>query len=308
VNRRGFLVVGGRTIGAGLLGFASRSVLAQEAHETVAKGPDLVVARGEPAEAVRQALDAFGGLHRVVKPGDVVVIKPNASFASPPQWGATTHPDVLTAVMRACADAGARRTLVVDHTLAPAETCFPRNGTTGAVAAISGAKLVSLDKEKMYREVDIPLGEALHKTAIAQVVLKADVFINLPTAKAHSATEVSFGLKNLMGVIWDRQTFHNDMDVHVGIADLATAVRPHLTILDAMRILKTQGPAGPGDVKSFGGVVVGCDPVAVDAYAVGLSTWNRQTLNADQVGFIRHAAARGVGNMDLKSLKILELA
>ncbi len=308
MERRDFLAVGSKALGAGLLGIAGRAAWAEEPSVAGAGVPDLVRARGEPAEAVRQALNAFGGIRRFVKPGDVVVVKPNASFASPPAWGATTHPDVLTAVLRACTEAEARRVLVVDHTLSPADRCFARNGTADAVAAVDGAKLVSLDNERTYRELDIPAGVSLHKTAVAQVILKADVFINLPTAKAHPATGVSFGLKNLMGVIWDRQTFHNDMDVHVGVADLATAVRPHLTILDAMEILQTRGPAGPGDVKSFGGVVVGSDPLAVDAYAVGLSTWNGRSLAPDQVSFIRHAAERGVGNMDLKSLKILELA
>ena len=39
-------------------------------------------------------------------------------------------------------------------------------------------------------------GSALRKTEIAAVIQKADVFINLPTAKSHAATGVSFGFKN----------------------------------------------------------------------------------------------------------------
>jgi uncharacterized protein (DUF362 family) len=268
--------------------------------------PDLAVGRGLPGEAVRKALDALGGLRRFVGAGQVVVIKPNASFVAPPEWGATTHPEVLAAVIEECLAAGARRVLVVDHTMAQAERCFARTGIAAAVERFPKAKLVALDQPTDYTAVEIPRGQSLHATQIASVALKADVLINLPSAKAHSATRVSLGLKNLMGLVWDRATFHNDIDIDAGIADLATVLRPHLTILDAITILKTNGPSGPGEVEQFGGVVAGPDPVAVDAYGVGLSTWDRQTLSPEQVGYIRHAAALGVGTLDLASLQIAQ--
>lgn len=303
MDRRRFLIVGGQALGASLAGnsFITGALSASPL-------PDLVLARGDATTAVSKALAAIGGIDRFVKPGQVVVLKPNASFVTPPAWGATTDPDVVAAVAGSCLAAGARRVLVVDHTLAPANRCFARNGLAAALAEMPNTKLVSLDNQKSYVEVPIPGARSLKKTEVASVVQKADVFINLPTAKSHSATGVSFGLKNLMGVIWDRQTFHSDMDVHVGVADLATVVKPHLTILDAMQILKTGGPEGPGDTEAFGGILVGIDPVAVDAYAVGLSTWNHQVLTPSQVPFLRYAEELGVGTTNLSSLNILELS
>jgi len=114
-------------------------------------------------------------------------------------------------------------------------------------------------------------------------------------------------MKNLMGLVWDRHTFHADMDLHMGIADLASVLRPQLTILDAVYLLKTGGPAGPGDIEEYGGVVVGTDPVAVDAYAVGLTAWNQQTMTPGKVDHIRYAAEKGIGQNDLSSLRIEEL-
>jgi uncharacterized protein (DUF362 family) len=291
------LTLGAEALAAGLTGVA----WAQPAR------PDLVVARGSPAEAARQALAALGGMARFVAPNQVVAIKPNASFASPPEWGATTHPGVLCAVIEECLAAGARRVLVVDHTMGDARRAFARSGIQAAVDAQPRAKLVSLDEPKGYETVDVPGGAALRSVEIASVVRRADVLINLPTAKAHTATGVSLGLKNLMGLVWDRDPFHNEMDLHVGVADLATAIVPHLTLIDAVTILQTNGPTGPGDVLQFGGVVAGTDPVAVDACAVGLSPWNGQTLAPDEVGYLRYAAARGVGTLDLASLQIAEL-
>ncbi len=315
MNRRRFLALSTGAIGLGLLeGLARPQDRAPVQPPSTAAGdnpaqalPDLVVTRGDPQAAVRRALDALGGIGRFVKPGSVVVVKPNASFATSPEIGATTHPLVLAGVLGLCQEAGARRVFVVDHTLAPAERCFARTGIADAVSGFPNAKLVSLDDARGYRAIEVPAGQALHKTDIPEVVLRADVLINVPSAKAHSATEVSLGLKNLMGLVWDRQVFHNDMDIHVGIADLATVLRPQLTIVDAMFILKTGGPEGPGDVDPYNGIVAGTDPVAVDACALGLSTWNRQTIKPEHLGYLRQAAARGIGTLDLASLKVVEL-
>ncbi len=302
MDRRRFLTLGAGAVGAGLVAprvlpwsLAGASAFA-----------DLGVGRGAPADAVRLALEPIGGIERFVRPDQIVVVKPNASFPAPPEWGATTHPEVLAAVIEACLTAGARRVLVADHTMGQAERCFARTGTAAVVERFPKAKLAPLEEEHAYTEVVVPQGESLRATRIAAVALKADVLINLPSAKAHSATRVSLGLKNLMGLIWDRSVFHSDMDIDVGIADLATVLRPQLTILDAIKILKTNGPTGPGEVEDFGGVVAGVDPVALDAYGVGLSSWDRQTLTPAQIGYLRHAAARGVGTLDLASLNIVE--
>jgi uncharacterized protein (DUF362 family) len=319
MDRRRFLTAGATMLGTGLLSMRGAAALAGDAapEATSSTGapptsavtdlPDLVLARGPAHEATRRALEAVGGMQRFVKPGQVVVIKPNASFSCPPDWGATTHPDVITAVLEACFDADARRVLVVDHTMPNQRKCFEKNGTAAAVAGFPKAKLVSLDNEKSYRAIEVPDGKALHTTQVPAVMQKADVFINLPTAKSHAATVASLGFKNLMGLVWDRQSFHRDFDLHQGVADLGTVLKPQLTVLDAVRILQTGGPTGPGKTETFDGVVVGADPVAVDAYGVGLSSWNGRTCSADQIPHILLAAEHGLGTLDLDSLRIEEL-
>ncbi len=313
MKRRPFLATCARLLGAGLLLPPARVFGSGQDTDTASDDvqaqptPDLVVARGDAKTAVANALAALGGIERFVKPGQVVVVKPNASFPKPPQAGVTTHPDVLAEVVEACLGADARRVLVVDHTMVDPQRCFNINGTAAAMAAFPKAKLVSLDNEKVYRKVDVPKGKALKTTDIPVALQKADVLINVPTAKSHSATRVSLGLKNLMGLVWDRQCFHRDLDLDQGIADLATIMPPQLTILDAMVILQTGGPQGPGQVDEFGGVVASVDPVAVDAYGVGLSTWNGQTYQPGQIAYLRYAAEHGLGTFDLESLQIEEL-
>jgi len=309
MDRRRFLASGLVLLGADLWLRRPAGLFAQEAPAPLpATGfPDLAVARGEAGAALGHALDALGGIGRFVKPDQVVVVKPNASFDAPPAWGATTNPELLAELIEACLNAGARRVLVADHTMGNAERCFQRTGIAAAVAAFPKAKLVSLDDENAYVPLDIPAGRALRQTRIPVLLQKADVLINLPKAKAHAATEVSLGMKNLMGLVWDRHVFHAAMDIHQGIADLATALRPHLTLLDATVVLKTGGPNGPGETESPGLIVAGTDPVAVDAYGTGLCAWNRRMYRPEQIEYIRRAAELGVGSLQLDALRIAQV-
>jgi uncharacterized protein (DUF362 family) len=76
-------------------------------------------------------------------------------------------------------------------------------------------------------------------------------------------------------------------------------VKADLIILDAVRILLTRGPKGPGDTKDVHQIVAGTDPVAIDAYAAKL-------LGKDpsSVKHIKAAASLGVGQMDLTKVAI----
>jgi uncharacterized protein (DUF362 family) len=150
----------------------------------------------------------------------------------------------------------------------------------------------------------VPKGKALKKVEVMWDVLMANVIINLPIAKSHMATGVTLGLKNQMGLIWDRGYFHGEVDLDQAIADLATVIRPRLTILDASRVMTEGGPFGPGRLESPRKIIAGTDPVAVDAYGVTLAQWYGKTFSPRQVKHIVHAAELNLGEIDLARLNI----
>jgi len=300
-NRRGFLAQMGAL--AGLSALAPWIPL----RSTRAGGSSrLAVAKGEAASATRLALEALGGIDSFVKTGHVVVLKPNASFPNPPSWGCNTSPEVVATVAKLCLEAGARRVVVVDNTLGNPELCFSRSGLKDALSSMPQVRFLAPKQESMYKEIQVTKGVALKSTKIVREVMEADLLINLPTAKSHSATGVSLGIKGLMGLVWDRNTFHRDMDLDQAIADLATVLRPQLTILDATRGLLTAGPGGPGKVEQWNTVVAGTDPVAVDAYGVSLGQWYGQKVRPDQVKHLLAAKAHGLGALELEQVEILE--
>ncbi len=268
---------------------------------------DLAVISGDPAAATRKALDALGGISRFVKKGQRVVLKPNMSFNNPPDRASTTHPLVVATVARACLEAGARRVTVLDYPLRKGELCMERSGILDACKSIKGdVHVLVMEERKFYREVKVPRGKVFDRVEVMNEVLDSDVLINMPQAKSHSATGVSLGIKGLMGMIWDRGSFHSKYDIDQALADLATVIKPQLTVLDATRALISGGPAGPGEVVKPGLVIAGIDPVAVDSYAVSVTPWYGQNFQGRQVKHLLLAHQRGLGKIDLPELKILK--
>lgn len=273
-------------------------------HAATGTDIDIAVARGDPAQAVTLVVNALGGIQRFVKSGQVVVLKPNMSFPNPPEWGSTTHPEVVKTVAQLCLDAGAKRVVVLDHPLRRPEVVMRRAGIAQACQDMPNVYVLALSEQKFYQKVEIPNGKELHEVEITKDVLQADVLINLPVAKSHMDTGVSFGMKNLMGLIWDRAYLHQFIDLNQGIADLSSVIKPDLIIMDATRPMTTAGPGGPGKIVELDTIIAGTDPVAVDSYTVPIAKWYGQQFSGQNVKYIKTAAAMNLGEIDISKLNV----
>lgn len=265
--------------------------------------PDLVVGRGgEPEALVRQSLAALGGMDRFVKPGADVVIKPNICVAYHSyEYAATTNPWVVGELVKLAWEAGAGRVRVMDYPFGGSpEEAYARSGIQEQVLA-AGGEMEIMSKFK-FLAADIPDGRDLRQADIYDDVLQADVLIDVPVAKHHSLARLTLGMKNLLGVIWDRGAIHRDLGQRV--ADLTSRVRPTLTVIDAVRILTAHGPTGGNldDVKKLDTLIASPDIVAADSYAATLFG-----MQPGDLAYIQAGAAMGLGRSDLANLKIEEL-
>jgi uncharacterized protein (DUF362 family) len=260
---------------------------------------------GDAAAATRKAIEALGGISRFVQKGQRVVLKPNMSFASGPERASNTHPAVVSTVAQMCLEAGAERVMVVDNPLQSAELCLRRAGVADACRGLRNTYVQMFTDRKFYREIKIPQGKILDRVEVITEVLDSPVLISLPQAKSHSNTGISMGIKGLMGLIWDRWSFHSRYNINEALADLATVLRPTLTVLDATRALTTGGPGGPGEVVRPNLVVAGTDPVAADAFGVGVAPWYGQRFAGRQVEHLLAAGQRGLGQIEVERLRIL---
>jgi uncharacterized protein (DUF362 family) len=267
--------------------------------------PDLVVARGgdDPEELIRRGLAALGGIDQFVSKGAKVVIKPNICTAYHTyEYASTTNPWLIGALVKMAYEAGASDVSVMDYPFGgSAENAYVISGIREQVEA-AGGKMVVMSNLK-FIETQIPKGKKINKWPIYEDVLKADVLINVPIAKDHGLTKLTLGMKNLMGVVLNRENLHSNIGQR--LADLTSRVYPTLTVIDSIRMLTNGGPTG-GDlnaVKKLDTIIVSRDIVAADSYAATLFN-----MQPDELSNVNAGVEMGLGRSDLKNLKIEEIA
>jgi uncharacterized protein (DUF362 family) len=306
-SRRDFLKTG-LALGASLPLIDLNRLTAAEAPESAATpgggapaaGPILVAVRDGPRPAMLdKAMSVYGGMGAFVKQGQTVVIKPNISFDAPPERGSNVHPDLLRHVVELCFAAGAKSVSIFDHTLDSWQGAYEASGAN-RIARETGAHLVPGNDSALYRQVELPRGVRLRSARVHELVLDSDVFINVPVLKHHGGALMTACMKNLMGVVWDRRTWHRN-DLHQCIADFLTFKAPALNILDAYHPMVRNGPHGRAveDVVEMRTLLVSTDAVAIDAAA--------SRMLGHEPGDIRHvklAAGMNLGTMDLSRVDI----
>ncbi len=263
---------------------------------------DLIVVQGnDHVEMLGKGFAALGGINRFIKPGNKVVLKPNFSVPRLPEEACTTNPLLVTSLVKMCLQAGAKEVKVIDYPFTNPVICLEKTGIKKAVMA-AGGKIYTLNHEveKYFQPVQIN-GKILGQVYFSKDILESDVFINMPILKHHYITDVTMGLKNMMGLVWDRAIFHT-YDLHQCIAELAAFKKPSLTILDALRGITDKGPTGPGPIKEFNQLVFGTDSVAVDAY--GAFLFGKKPMKVD---YLRMAAEKGVGQIDWEKLNVKQI-
>jgi len=267
--------------------------------------PYIAVARGaNPGAITRAAIDALGGIKRFVKPGNDVILKPNiCNAAYGPEFATTTNPEVLAELVKMCLEAGAKRVRVMDQPFAgTAVEAYKKSGIREAVEKVGGQ--MEIMAAMKYADTDFPKSARdLKKWKVYQDILKADVVINVPIAKTHDVAKLTLAMKGLMGVITDPPAFHSALDQR--IADLNTLIKPTLNVIDAVRTLAVKGPTGGSldFVVKTNLVMASHDPVALDAYATKLLFLKKP----EEIAYIKHGAAMGIGRMDVDKVRIKEV-
>jgi len=264
--------------------------------------PWLVEGHGQSAdysvrELTRKVFEKAGGMNRFINKGDVVVIKPNISWARAPSLAATTNPEVLEAVIELCQEAGAAKVRIADNTIHDVKRCFAITGA-GLVAQKTGADLIH-PRSSMMKKMNLH-GNRLDVWPVFTPLVEADKVINLPVAKVHGLSGLTLGMKNWIGGVGGRRSALHQ-DIHQSIVDLAQFFKPHITLIDATRIMISNGPSGgsPSNVKVVNRLILSQDPVAADAQ--GALLFGKKP---EDIGFIKLGDKWGLGTMDLAKVKL----
>ena len=263
--------------------------------EDYASKLDETQAREDQAlKMVKAALEEMGGesgVRHFITKGDVVVIKPNVAFDKNPDLGATTSPDTVSAVVKLCKEAGARKVIVCDNPINNPESCFFKT-KVGDAALRAGAELM-MPQDSSFEQLYVG-GETITDTwrMFYKPFREATKVIGISPVKDHNLCKATVTLKNWYGLLGNpRNQFHQN--IHGIISDFALMMKPTLVIADGRRLLMRNGPTGGSlnDVKKSDTIVVGVDSVSVDSWCVTrlLDKHRHEIIYLDKV------IARGLG-------------
>jgi uncharacterized protein (DUF362 family) len=261
---------------------------------------DMVAIKGgEAAEMFDKGIASLGGMKQFVKPNQTVVIKPNIGWDSAPERAANTNPELVARIVEHCKRAGAKSVFVFDNTCAEGVRCYKMSGIEDAVKK-AGGTMVSGRSEGYYQAVTLANAKRLKSARVHELILESDVFINVPILKSHGGSTLSVAMKNMMGVVWDREYWHSN-DLHQCIADFAAYRKPDLNIVDAYRVMKRNGPRGVSvaDVAVMKYQMIAKDIVAIDAASAKVFG-----IDPKQVKHIGLAELMGAGSSNIDALKV----
>jgi uncharacterized protein (DUF362 family) len=236
----------------------------------------------------------------------LVVLKPNL-IECPVNKPATTHPEVLKAVIRLVDHLGAKEILVAEGPGHMRDTDYILGATgIGAACKEMGVQFVDLNLDDI---VKVPVSNGfsrLKEFHLPRTILDAEVLMNLPKLKTHHWVGVTVAMKNWFGLVPGREYGFPKNFLHVYgipqcIIDLNRIVKTDLIVVDGITAMEGDGPVN-GTARDVGLIIVGDDPAAVDATCARIMGYRVDEL--DYIGI----AGDVLGNVQKNDIHIVGCA
>ncbi|MGD9332082.1 MAG: DUF362 domain-containing protein [Desulfobacterales bacterium] len=234
--------------------------------------------------------------------GKKVLIKPNVLRASEAREGIVTHPAMLRAVVEKVSRLDPLEIVVGDN---PGLFSYGANEEsfwkTGLMEAAQGCyRNIGNDAVRVAFHSDF-----MATVSLSRAVAEADVIISLPKFKTHGLTVLTGGIKNSYGYLPGAQKalLHRIADrperFHALVVEVFKLRVPDLFIMDAVVGMEGNGPASP-DLRDIGLILAADNAVALDSVVAFM-----MGLDPAQLRFLQIAKADGLGDFDLRNIKIL---
>jgi uncharacterized protein (DUF362 family) len=259
---------------------------------------------------LEKGISLLGGIHKIVKDGDVVVIKPNLVAPIPPPG--TTDPKVIASMVRLCKQAGAKDVFVGENCaphgkVAPylygswtTRTVFEKLGIKKVVEMVGG-EILPFD-EVEHALVKVEDARILRKAKVPKIILDCDVLIDVPVMKTHFYTLVTLGAKNMHGILPDElKVLAHREDLDQFLVDIIKIRKPDLTVIDGLRALQGYDHhVTMEDLVETNLLVCGKEDVATDAVGAAVMGFDP----CQEITHIRLAYMEKVGVADLEKIEV----
>jgi uncharacterized protein (DUF362 family)/Pyruvate/2-oxoacid:ferredoxin oxidoreductase delta subunit len=242
------------------------------------------------------------------KEGMTILLKPNLLNAKPPERAVTTHPKVLTAIIDWLDQFHPKKIYVADS------SGGMKPGVTEKVLKVSQLEAVcerydhveALSFEKTSRKTYVvPNPLVMNEITSSELFDTVDLVINLPKIKTHMLCTLTCSIKNMFGaiIIGNKGKTHLDYpkysDFSSALADIYSAVVPHLTIVDGYLCQEGKGPSA-GDVVKMDIILAGYNGVGIDTTVCKIIGMEPQ----DVLHLVK-ASEKGLGSINIADYQIV---
>ncbi len=261
---------------------------------------------GDVKRSVIRAVEAIGGLGKLVKAGDTVMVKPNLNSADP--LPASSDPQFVKAVIELLWEHGAGRVILGESSMFALSTREVME-TTGMlkVAEETEAEVVVFNEgEWVEQKVG---GKYLDTVSLPKALFEVQKIVYVPCLKTHRLADFTMSLKVAVGFMKpeERGPLHAG-DLQEKIAELNTVVCPDLIIIDGRRCFISEGPS-KGEVREPNMILASGDRIAIDVEGMRIiKSYPGTSLEGDVWQFrqIRRAVELGLGVSSDKEYEIVE--
>ncbi len=233
--------------------------------------------------------------------GKSVLLKPNMVEYEPGE-SINTNPAVVAGAAVALRRAGASRVVVGEGPGHRRDVEYLLTAT-GLYDYLEdeGIAFIDLNHDDVR---EVPLRSwftGMRTLALPVSVLAADLVVSMPKLKAHHWAGMTCGMKNLFGTVpgavygWPKNILHVH-GIDSSILDLASTIRPGLTIVDAVVGMDGDGPI-MGEPHPLGFIAMGTDVAAVDATCARVVG-----IDPAKLAYLE-AAGNYLGNIDARRIQ-----
>lgn len=262
------------------------------------KGNEIMVVHGHEYEQMTYELLTAANLAGEIPGKDARIgIKPNLVAPVPASEGATTHPEIIRGLIRYLRDHGFENLIIL-------ESSWVGDSTEDSLVVCGYHTLL---EETGVPFVDIKKSEPVlvdcagMELLVGKVATELDFLINVPVMKGHCQTRMTCALKNLKGLLPDKEkrSFHR-RGLHEPIGHLSAGIHQDFILVD--QICSDLSFEDGGNPVEQNRIFACKDPVLCDTYCCSL-----MGIPVEEVPYIQIAMECGCGSNDLDQATITYL-
>lgn len=260
--------------------------------------------KGNMKETLRKAMEL---IHWECSKGDSILIKPNMINSKTSEEGATTDPNIVSALVEILKECGCK--VYVGDSPGNAHPGKAREvfTLTGMLKAIEDSGAEFLEFESTPPKIVETNGKLIKSIGLASCIFQHKI-INVPKLKTHMQTLMTGAIKNLaFGCIpgSGKSILHRvgftPNRMAKAMVDVYSVIRPFvsLNIMDAIVCMEGNGPTG-GDPLRLNKLLASRDPLALD-----MVSFKMAGIDPLKIPYIREASQRGLGPKKLDEIDLV---